>query len=76
MAFRMEIGWGMGKPIRWEVLCDYCPMIWHYSLTLFPDFPAAFKQVVEEGWGVAEDGHGRVRYACPKCEKEKEKEDG
>ncbi len=72
MPFRMEITYGAGKVKRWEVLCDFCPMIYHYSITQFSTFPNAAKAALEDGWRIGEDGHGRIRYTCPKCEKEKE----
>ncbi len=69
MSFRMEFPWGNGKPKRWEVLCDFCPIIEHFSLTLFPDFPAAFAAAEGTGWEVLDNNKGRQMYRCPICKR-------
>lgn len=66
MTFRLELGAENGKPRYWEVLCDHCEVVGHFTFKQFPDFPAAFERAVSLGWGVTETARG-VRYSCPEC---------
>ncbi len=66
MTFRLELGAENGKPRYWEVLCDHCEVVGHFSFAEFTDFPAAFERAIALGWGVVTTARG-VRYSCPVC---------
>ncbi len=66
VSFRMEFPLGCGRPQFWEAGCDFCEMLAHFEVSVFPDFPAAFQFALRRGWDIIETVRG-PRYMCPVC---------